>query len=136
MRRTTQNTTYALYGPKLLELDETYALAGCLGTNLVEAGGYIALVIAFGILGADDSGIIDGFTNKAIETACYWTGERGALIESFLVCNVLTGEHESDENPLRIAPALWATVAGKAIEKRIQARERKQKERQRKAGGK
>ena len=129
MLSTKKFDAYVIFGPKLLELDEVYSLAGQLCISQVEAGGYIALVVALGIAQGDDDGQIDFLTTKAIETACYWTGERGLLLDSFLACGVLSGEHESDTNPLRISPPLWSTVAGAAIKKRKEARKRKREER-------
>lgn len=126
-----RDDTYVRYGSQLLELDEVYSLAGHMCISQVEAGGYIALVVALGIARANDDGNIDDLTTKAIEAACYWTGERGQLLDSFLACGVLTGERDSDTNPLRISPALWVTVAGSAIKQRKDARERKRRQRQR-----
>ena len=126
------NNGFVRFGATLLELDEVYSLAGSMGVSQVEAGGYIALVVALGIARADDNGIIDDLTTRAIEKACYWDGERGELLEHFLTCNVLAGERDNDTNPLRISPALWSTLAGAAVKQRKAARERKRNERARK----
>lgn len=125
----TTAATWVRYGRELLELDAVYSLAGSMGISQVEAAGYIALVVAFAIANADDDGQIDHLTDKAIETACYWQGERGALVEMFRYAGVLSGERDSDTEPLAIEPSLWVAVAGKTIEERKNARKRKQKER-------
>lgn len=123
---------WAPFGPVLLEYDCVYSLAGSLQISQVEAAGFVALVIAFAIANADDYGRIDDFTDKAIESACYWSGERGELVKAFAANGVLEGERDSDDKPLRIETGLWATVAWGAIKKRIEARNRKRKERERK----
>lgn len=125
----TKADTWVEYGRHLLELDEVYSLAGVLCVSQVEAAGYIALVVALGLADADDDGQVWHLTDKAIEKACYWTGERGALVTAFVESGVLFGDRDSDENPLRIAPGLWDDLAGKTLKERIQARERKRKQR-------
>lgn len=125
----TTKPTWVKFGTELLELDAVYALAGSMGISQVEAAGYIALVVAFAIANADDDGQIDYLTDKAIEKACYWTGERGALIDAFTQNGVFEGERDSDNNPLSIERGLWRAVAGKTIDERKAARKRKAKER-------
>lgn len=112
-----------------MELNEVGALAENLSISPVEAAGYIALVCSFAIKYADDYGQIDFLTDKAIETACYWQGQRGELIKAFCASGVCVGCRDSDDDPLSIASGLWSSVAGETIVKRIKARERKQKER-------
>ena len=102
-----------------------------MGISQVEAAGYIALLVALGISKGDDEGQIDFLTTKAIEQACYWPGERGQLLKAFLACNVLSGERDSDTNPLHISAALWNTIAGKAIKNRKDARKRQAEKRER-----
>lgn len=125
----TTKATWVKFGTELLELDAVYSLAGSTGMSQVEAAGYIALVVAFAIANADDEGVIDHMTDKAIETACYWTGERGTLVAAFLDAGVFDGERDSDVKPLCIEAGLWRSIAGKTIEERKAARKRKQKER-------
>lgn len=127
----TKADTWVEYGRRLLELDEVYSLAGTLNITQVEAAGYIALVVALGLADADDDGQVDHLTDKAIEKACYWTGERGALVAAFVESGVLCGDRDSDDSPLRISPGLWDVLAGKTLKQRIQARKRKQDERNR-----
>lgn len=127
MRTTAQ--TWVKFGKELLELDAVYCLAGSLSISQVEAAGYIALVVAFAIAQADDEGQIDHLTDKAIETACYWPGERGELVKAFTDNGVFSGQRDSDSEPLQIAPDLWAKLAGKTIEDRKAARKRKAKQR-------
>lgn len=127
----TKADTWVEYGRRLLELDEVYSLAGTLNITQVEAAGYIALVVALGLADADDDGQVDHLTDKAIEKACYWTGERGALVAAFVESGVLYGDRDSDDSPLRISPGLWDVLAGKTLKQRIQARKRKQDERNR-----
>ena len=134
LKMTDRFTPYVIFGPSLLELDEVLQLACHMGISQVEAGGYIALVVALGIGQGDDEGQIDFLTTKAIEQACYWGGERGQLLNAFLACDVLSGERDSDTNPIRISTALWKTIAGPAIKKRIEARNRKRRERAKKLG--
>lgn len=129
----TTKPTWVPFGPKLLELDAVYVLAGHMQISQVESAGYIALVIAFAIANADDDGQIDFLTDKAIESACFWTGERGALVTAFSKCGIFSGKRDSDENPLSIDPGLWRTVAGRAIDERKAARKRKAKERRNKS---
>ena len=100
-----------------------------MGISQVEAAGYVALLVAFAIAHADDDGQIDHLTDKTIETACYWTGERGALMNMFSISGVFSGERDSDEKPLSIERDLWRAVAGKTIDERNAARKRKAKER-------
>lgn len=125
----TTKPTWVKFGTEFLELDAVYSLAGTLDVSQVEAAGYIALLIAFAIAHADDDGQIDHLTDKTIETACYWTGERGALMECFTLAGVLSGERDSDDEPLAIERGLWRAVAGKTIDERNAARKRKAKER-------
>jgi hypothetical protein len=130
--RTTADT-WVEYGRRLLERDEVYSLAGALYVSQVEAAGYIALLVALGLAEADDDGQVWHLTDKAIEMACYWTGERGALVAAFVACGILVGDRDSDDNPLRIMPGLWDDLAGKTLKQRILARKRKQLERNRKS---
>jgi len=125
----TKADTWVEYGRHLLELDEVYSLAGVLCVSQVESAGYIALLVALGLADADDDGQVWHLTDKAIEKACYWPGERGELVKAFVESGVLIGDRDSDENPLRIAPGLWDDLAGKTLKERIQARERKRKQR-------
>lgn len=125
----TTKPTWVRFGRELMELDAVYVLAGSMGISQVEAAGYIALAVSFAIASGDDDGQVDHMTDKAIENACYWTGERGALVAAFTANGVFSGERDSDTNPLSIEPGLWRAVAGKAIDERKAARERKAKER-------
>lgn len=125
----TTKPTWVKFGPELLELEAVYSLAGEMSVSLVEAAGYIALVVAFAIANADDDGQIDFLTDKAIETACFWPGTRGALVTAFINSNVFSGERDSDNQPLSIEPGLWQKLAGQTIDGRKAARERKAKER-------
>jgi hypothetical protein len=125
----TTKPTWVKFGPQLLELNAVSALAKSMSITQVEAGGYIALVVAYAIANADDDGNIDHLTDKSIETACYWTGERGELVRAFTENGVFSGERDSDLQPLSIEPELWRTVAGKTIDERRAARKRKAKER-------
>lgn len=129
----TTAATWVKFGRELLELDEVYSLAGCMEISQVEAAGYIALLVAFALAHADDDGQIDHLTDKTIETGCYWDGERGELVAAFTSSGVLTGQRDSDSDPLAIAPSVWAALAGKAIAERAAARKRKAEERAREA---
>ena len=102
-----------------------------MGISQVEAAGYIALVVAYGLCKADDDGQINDLTDRAIEKACYWMGERGALIAAFIQSGVFYGERDNDDDPLRISPRLWDELAGDTMKKRLQERKRKQQERER-----
>ena len=124
-----QRRQWVAFGPSVLELDAVLCLAGSLGVSQVEAAGYVALVVAYGIAMADDDGRIDHLTDKAIEQACYWEGERGCLVEHFIASNVLAGDRESDTSPLRIEPSLWDALAGKAMRGRETSRRTSQKNR-------
>lgn len=123
--------TWVKFGNAFVERDEVYSLAGCMGGSLVEAAGYIALVVAYALAVGDDDGCVDDLTDKAIERACFWYGERGALVEHFITSGIFCGDRNSDTNPLRIAPALWADVAADTIRKRADARQRKRNQRER-----
>lgn len=125
----TTKPTWCEYGRRLLEFDEVHSLAGRLETSQVEAAGFIALLVALGLAEADDDGQVWHLTDKAIERACYWTGERGALVAAFIACGVLVGDRESDDRPLRISPTIWDDLAGETMKQRVQARARKRKER-------
>ena len=120
----TQKPTFAPYGPELIKCDEVKALAYLLEVRPVEAAGYVALVVAMGIAEADDFGLIDHLTDKTIEAACAWDGERGALVNAMCAAGVLSGERDSDTRPLRIASGLWDAMAGAVVRKRQASRER------------
>ena len=117
-----QKRQWVPFGPEVLELDAVLSLAGSMGISRVEAAGYVALAVAYGIAKADDDGRIDHLTDKAIETACYWDGPRGALVREFVRAYVFTGDRETDDNPLRIEPSLWVALAGKAMKGREASR--------------
>lgn len=127
----TTAATWVKFGAELCELDAVYSLAGSMAISQVEAAGYIALAVAFAIAAGDDDGQIDHLTDKAIERACYWTGERGALVTAFIENGVLSGRRDSDTKPLSIEPGLWETLGGESIRKRKQSRERMQRKRDR-----
>lgn len=113
---------WVAFGPAVMELDVVLSLAGTLGVSRVEAAGYIALAVAYGISKAEDDGVIWHLTDRAIENACYWDGPRGTLVKSLTDCYVFVGDREDDDNPLRIEPSLWQMLAGKAIKERQRKR--------------
>lgn len=110
-------------------MDAVLILAGGMEIPQVEAAGYIALVVSFAIEKAYDNGIVDHLTDKAIERACFWGGNKGELVQAFTEFGIFVGERDSDENPLRIEPGLWEALAGKVIKQRIDSRRRKEKQR-------
>ena len=116
--------TWVKFGLDLLQFDEVQELAHVLCVSRVEAAGYIALAVAMGMSMADDDGIIDHLSDKAIEDACGWEGMRGELINAFLKAGVFDGERDSDTNPMYIARSLWIEMAGDAIKKRTDSRKR------------
>lgn len=93
------------------------------------AAGAIALLYVWAIGKADDSGNINEYTTKAIETACMWEGKRGMLLKAFHTSGVIIGDiHDRDDNdPLRIAN--WADVAADILNERQRTRTRVQKHR-------
>ena len=117
------------YSDSLLENDYTYSLAGTLNITQVEAGGYIALLVAFALKVGDDTGQVDHLTDKAIEKACYWTGKRGDLVKAFCASGVFRGDRDDDNNPLTITPDVWNALAGRALKQRLEWRKRQQNRR-------
>lgn len=93
------------------------------------AAGAIALLYVWAIGKADDSGNINEYTTKAIETACMWEGKRGDLLNAFHASGVIIGDiHDRDDNdPLRIAN--WGNVAADILNERQRTRARVQKHR-------
>lgn len=118
-----QRRRWVAFGPEVMELDVVLCLAGRMGISRVEAAGYVALAVAYGIARGEDDGVIWHLTDKAIEDACYWDGPRGELVQGLTDSYVFVGDREDDNNKLRIEPGLWQMLAGKAI----QGRERKRK---------
>ena len=114
------------YSVDLLENDYVYSLAGTMDITQVEAAGYVALLVAFALKHGDDGGQVDYLTDKAIEKACYWTGERGALVKAFCESGVFRGDREDDKNPLTITPDVWNALAGRALKQRSEWRKRQQ----------
>jgi hypothetical protein len=131
----TNAPTWVKFGQELVQRDEVYSLAGCLGISIVEGAGYIALLCAMGEAQADDDGTIDHLTTKAIEDGCCWPpARRGELLEAFCESGVIQGERDSNTNPIHISPVLWDELAGDCIKRRVENRRRQQEKRARDKG--
>ena len=126
--RTTEET-FVKFKQSLSDVDEVKSLAACMGISRAEAMAYVALLVAMGVKRATDDGQIDFLTDKCIEDACVWEGERGELVAAFIASGVCMGERYSDTNPLYISPVLWEMLASETIKKREAARIRKRNER-------
>ena len=124
------------FNKALIENDYVLSLAGCMSCSQVEAAGYVALVVAFGLSFADDNGTIDHLTDHSIERACYWDGEPGELIRLFTESGIFVGERDSDTNPLAISPDVWHGLGGEVLAGREAARKRKAEQRARDRAGK
>ena len=128
-----QKLYFKPFGPKYYEnCGYIRNLAEVMSISTVEAGAYIALLLAYGFGFADDNGIVDHLTDKSIERACMWEGERGALIQCFQAAGVLTGDREDDDNPLQINDWLWVSYGAKVVKGREDARKRSKDYRDRK----
>ena len=121
--------TYWKITPDLLEWQSVLDLAEVLHESRHAAGMYVALLYAFGVGNADDSGSINDYHDRKIENICRWNGKRGGLIEAFCASGILIGDADgrSEDDPLRIAG--WTQLAAAIIEGRKQARERQNKSR-------
>lgn len=122
--------TFARFNLDFVEMDCTKRLADVLQISEVEAAGYIALLIVFGIQKADNKGCINEYTARTIENACHWPkNRRMELIGAFWDAGVVIGQPDDDDDPLTIAPDLWFTQAADVAEKREKDRNRKRAER-------
>jgi hypothetical protein len=124
------------FGPSIMELDEVYDLAAQVDVSPREAAAIIAFAVSFGIARGDDAGNISDFTTRSIEAACFWDGERGALLEALRESRVFLGEQDSDSDPLRISPVLWEKLASRAVKGRVTSRKRQAEWRAKQASGK
>ena len=113
----------------LVEHDYVFALAGMMDSSPVEAAGYVALLVSYGLTLPNDVGCVDDVTDKAIEKACCWMGERGELVRAFCVSGILQGSRDDDAHPLTICPALWQLLASKALKQREKWRKDKRNQR-------
>ncbi len=104
--------TFARFNVDFVQMDCVARLADCMQVSRMEAAGYIALLVAFGIKRADIHGNINDFTPRTIENACLWPSERrGELVCAFQTVGILRGELDSDDFPLTIASELWDAQA-------------------------
>lgn len=108
---------------------EVENLAEIIALPTFGAAGAVALLYVWAIGKADDSGNINEYTTKAIETACMWEGKRGELLKAFHASGIIIGDiHDrDDEDPLRIAN--WKNVAADILNERQRTRARVQKHR-------
>ena len=127
--------TFWKFSTNFCDTDEVHRLSAALNLSIFAAGALVALLYAWGAEKAADDGSINDYTERAIESACMWDGDRGALIAAFHNAGILSGdlENRSDDDPLVIAA--WATVAGDLIKKRIDGRNRKRKQRDKERNG-
>lgn len=127
--------TFWKFSTGFCDTDEVHRLSAALNLSIFAAGALVALLYAWGAEKAADDGSINDYTERAIESACMWDGDRGALIAAFHNAGILSGdlENRSDDNPLVIAA--WASVASDLIKKRNDARDRKRKQRDKERDG-
>ena len=128
-RRVLMADLWVPYGPGLVDHDYSLTLAGELGISPVEAAGYIALLVARALRLQNDIGLVDDLTDRAIEKACYWTGERGALVKAFCRAGVLQGVRDDDTHPLTICPEIWKLLADRILRNRSKWRRDKRNQR-------
>lgn len=121
--------TWWKFTPDMCNQPEVKELASIIKLPTFAAAGAIALLYVWAIGKADDSGNINEYTTKAIETACMWEGERGDLLNAFHASGVIIGDmyDRNDDDPLRIAN--WANVAADILNERQRTRMRVQKHR-------
>ena len=126
-----QKTTFWKYSKDFCMRPEILELSTQLTIPVYAAGALVALLYGWGIANADDNGSINDFTAKAIEDACMWDGDRGALLSALHTTGILVGdvENRADENSLRIGS--WDMVAEEILRERRASRERQQRYRER-----
>lgn len=111
-------------------------LAAVLDVPLYTAGALIALLYGWAVGHADDDGNINDYTEQALERACMWDGERGALMTAFYRAEIIVGDMEGrpEEDPLRING--WTELASDILRERRSSRERQQlyRDRQKNSG--
>jgi hypothetical protein len=121
--------TWWKFTPDMCNQPEVKELASIIELPTFAAAGAVALLYVWAIGKTDDSGNINEYTTKAIETACMWEGKRGDLLNAFHASGVIIGDiHDrDDDDPLRIAN--WANVAADILNERQRTRTRVQKHR-------
>lgn len=125
-----KDSAFCKFDLRLITDMHVKALARHMSISIVEAAGYVALLVNVGISKATDGGELD-ISARRIETACRWEGVPGALFDAFLCTDILIGERDDDDNPLRFNPSIWRDFAFDAIKKRADARDRQAKKRAR-----
>jgi len=116
---------------ELVEDEITVALAGALNLSIVEAAGYIGMLVCLGISKATDNGLLD-LKDVVIERECLWPGrdgqKPGELAKAFKACGILR-DFGSD---VQITSDIWVNYCFDAIKKRDQsaARQKAWRERQ------
>lgn len=126
-----QKSVFWKFSKSFCAQPEVLQLSNFLNVSPYAAGALVALLYGWGIANADDNGSVNDFTAKAIEDACMWDGERGALLSALHAAGILAGdiENRTDENPLRIGS--WDIVAEEILRERRASRERQQRYRER-----
>lgn len=127
--------TFWKFSTAFCKNDKVCELSAALSIPTFAAGALVALLYAWGAEKADDTGSINDFTERAIESACLWSGTSGALTAAFCKVGILNGDlaNRSEDDPLVIAT--WETVASDLIKKRIDGRNRKRKQRDKERDG-
>lgn len=123
-------SAFCKFGIQLVNDKFVGALAKAMQISVVEAAGYVALLVDVGISKAEDNGELD-VSIKRIEDACMWDGVSGELFKAFRWTGILIGDRDDDENPLRFNPHVWRDFAYDAIKQRIEARKRQANKRER-----
>ena len=127
---TIKESAFCKFDLQLVNDKHVKRLAAAMSISIVEAAGYVALLVAVGISKAEDNGELD-MPVRRIETACLWDGEAGELFNAFKRAAILLGERDDTKNPLRFNPDVWRDFAYDAIKKRESARIRQAHKRER-----
>lgn len=122
-------SAFCKFGVQIVTDKYVKALAKAMSISVVEAAGYVALLVDVGISKAEDNGELD-VSARRIEDACMWGGEAGELFNAFKWTAILIGERDDDSNPLRFNPDVWRDYAFDAVKKRDDARERQARKRE------
>ena len=122
-----RKSTFWKFTRDFCETPKVIALAKRLNIPAYAAGALVALLYGWAVANADDEGNLNDYTDKAIETACMWDGNRGDLLLALHDAKILAGDLEgrSDDDPLRVSE--WESVASDILTERRLSRERKQK---------
>ena len=123
-------SAFCKFGLQIVNDKFVKALARAMQISVVEAAGYVALLVDVGISKAEDNGELD-ISARRIEDACMWTGEAGELFKAFKWTAILIGDRDDNTNPLRFNPDVWRDFAYDAIKQRMEARKRQANKRER-----